>query len=379
MHAPPRPSRRVQWILFFLLALLVAVPARAAQVNLVSGDSLTVQVVVVSTKAVIVNHPDLGRMVLKPEVVKEIVVRPSESFTTEPDPSRVKLPMITWTESAPVAATAPHTAGEDPATAPSVQEVTTQPGPPKHGSTQPSTQQADASPNITDVILPHWFRNIISEWKSQLELGAGAQSYVNDTSNFRLAFKTVRSNKKTSTAYDISYYYSRVNGANDKNELTTGLREDWLLPDSPWYYFLLGRYDYNQFGDWDHRLSMRTGPGYDLIKTPTVKLTGELGMGFYKQYDAVIEDIVPEASMGLNFLWKPTPRQTLALTGTFLPEFRVLGRYRALTAAEWQLKIQDVENLSLKVGLSDEYASTVYNAQTPNNNFKFYTALVLGF
>jgi putative salt-induced outer membrane protein YdiY len=378
MYAPPRPGpSALLLLLLFALSFLHASPAQAAQVNLASGDSLTVQLVVVSPRTIIVNHPDLGRMVLKPGAVTEIIVRPSESFISEPGP---KLPVITWTDAAPIAPTVAST-GEDPATAPSVQQVTPQPGPPnphKPGSTQPTTQQADAS-SASDVLLPEWFRQVLADWKSQLEIGAAAQSYVNNTANFRLAFKTVRANRDTSTLYDFSYYYSRVNGANDKNELTTGVRQDWLLPESPWYYFALARYDYNQFGDWDHRISARTGPGYDIIKTPKLKLTGELGIGFYKQFDAVIEDVVPEGSAGSSFLWKPTPRQTLALSGTFLPEFRVLGRYRAVTSAEWQLRVEDVENLSLKVGIADEYASTVYNADTPNNNFKFYTALVLGF
>lgn len=376
MSAPhARHPRAFAALLLLLLTLFLPCAAHAAQVNLASGDSITVQIVVISTKAVIVNHPDLGRMVLKPAVVTEILARPSESFITESGP---KLPLITWTDAAPIAATVPNT-GEDPATAPSRQEVTTQPATsPAH----PTTRQAQATqpnPNESEVFLPNWIRHLLAEWKSQLEIGAGGQSYVNNTANFRLAFKTVRANKDTSTAYDFSYYYNRVNGNNDKNELTTGLREDWLMPESPWYYFALGRYDYNQFGDWDHRLSARTGPGYDIIKTPKLKLTGELGFGLYKQFDAVIEDVVPEASMGMNFLWKPTPRQTLALSGTFLPEFRVMGRYRAVTSAEWQLRVEDVENLNLKVGIADEYASTVYDATTPNNNFKFYTALVLGF
>jgi putative salt-induced outer membrane protein YdiY len=359
----------------FFLASFLASPAHAAQIRLAAGDTITVQVVVVSTNAVIVNHPDLGRMVLKPAAVTEIIVRPAESFIIEQGP---KLPLISWTAQAPIATTVPSP-GNDPATAPAVQEVTTQAATsPSH----PTTRQAQATqpkPDETDVFLPNWSRGVLSEWKSQLEIGAGGQSYVNNTANFRLSFKTVRANQDTSTAYDLTYYYNRVNGNNDKNELTTGLRENWLMADSPWYFFALGRYDYNQFGDWNHRLSTRAGPGYDIIKTPKIKLTGEMGFGLYKQYNAVIEDVVPEASLGLNFLWKPTPRQTLALSGTFLPEFRVLGRYRAVTSAEWQLRVEDVENLNFKIGIADEYASTVYDTTTPNNNFKFYSALVLGF
>ena len=55
MYAPPRPGQSaLLMLLLFLLSLLIPRPALAAQVNLASGDSLTVQLVVVSTRAIIV-------------------------------------------------------------------------------------------------------------------------------------------------------------------------------------------------------------------------------------------------------------------------------------------------------------------------------------
>jgi putative salt-induced outer membrane protein YdiY len=332
-------------------------PAFGAEVELESGEKISGYVLSQTPEFTIVKHNILGELKINTKNIKGIKFADGEHIG-EPIPGSADSPT-----SAKVVV--PDAAGGSTPTA-----------------TAPTTATAPApAPEVDEEkfsVTPKWLRAILKEWKTQIELGASGQSYVQNTSNFRFAFNTVRDTKDNLTKIDFSYVWGQTDGTNTKNEATTGIRNDFNLNEK-WYIFALGRYDYNQFGDWNHRLSARTGPGYWFIKEEKFKLNGEVGFGAYKQFNSPNEDITPEMSIGGALEWKITKNQKFTGSTAVLPEFRVIGRYRVVSAAEYSVALSDVENLLFKVGLTNEYTSFVLSPDGVRNNLNYYAALVIGF
>ncbi len=340
-----------------LLALSFAGSAHGAEVELETGEKISGYVLSQTPEITVVKHNILGELKINTKNIKGIKFADGEHIGA-PLPGSADSP-------ASAQVVVPDSAGGSTPTA-----------------TAPTTATAPAP--AADVneekfsVTPKWLRALLKEWKTQIELGASGQSYVQNTSNFRFAFNTVRDTKDNLTKIDFSYVWGQTDGVNTKNEVTTGIRNDFNLGEKP-YIFALGRYDYNQFGDWNHRLSARTGPGYWFVKEEKFKLNGEVGFGFYKQFNSPNEDITPEMSIGGALEWKITKNQKLTASTAVLPEFRVLGRYRVVSAVEYSVALADVENLLFKVGLTNEYTSFLLTPQGVRDNLNYYAALVIGF
>ncbi len=341
-------------LLCALAAFGLSQTAFGAEVELETGEKISGYVISQTPEETVVKHNILGVLKINTKNIKGIKFADGEHIG-EPLPGSADSP-------APAKVVVPEGAGPLTATAPT---TATAPAP------KPEEEEKFS-------VTPKWLRNLLKEWKTQIELGASGQSYVQNTTNFRFAFNTVRDTPKNLTKIDFSYVWGQTDGSNTKNEVSTGIRNDFNLGEKP-YIFALGRYDYNQFGDWNHRLSARTGPGYWFVKEEKFKLNGEVGFGFYKQFNSPNEDITPEMSIGGALEWKITKNQKFTGSTAILPEFRYLGRYRVVSAAEYSVALSDVENLLFKVGLTNEYTSFLLTPQGVRDNFNFYAALVIGF
>jgi putative salt-induced outer membrane protein YdiY len=355
MHKYLRLLKSPVSLLCMLAAMGLSQSTFGAEVELETGEKISGYVISQTPEETVIKHNILGTLKVNTKNIRGIKFAEGEQIggplpgsADSPASAQVVVPQ----GAGPLTATAPTTATA-PAPAPTVEEE-------------------------KFSVTPKWLRALLKEWKTQIELGASGQSYVQNTTNFRFAFNTVRDTKDNLTKIDFSYVWGQTDGTNSKNEVSTGIRNDFNLNEK-WYIFALGRYDYNQFGDWNHRLSARTGPGYWFFKEDKFKLNGEIGFGAYKQFNSPNEDITPEMSIGGALEWKITKNQKFTGSTAILPEFRYLGRYRIVSAAEYSVALSDVENLLFKVGLTNEYTSFVLTPQGVNDNFNFYAALVIGF
>ena len=157
-----------------------------------------------------------------------------------------------------------------------------------------------------------------------------------------------------------------------------GFVNDWLFKDSPWFVFASGRVDFDDFQDWDYRGNAAVGVGYELIDTDTLTVRLRGGVGAVKEFGSDDEDVRPEGNVGGELKWQITPRQTFAAAVTAYPSFDEFGEVRARASADWTLKVDQADGVSLKVGVVDEYDSLA-DGDTDKNDFKYYGALVIDF
>src|SRR5699024_718144 len=126
------------------------------------------------------------------------------------------------------------------------------------------------------------------------------------------------------------YFFNSSDGETTQNQFSAELEHDWLNPDSPWFYFASGRYEYDEFQNWKSRISAYGGVGYTFIKTKELEVLGRAGFGATKNLGGN-HDLIPEAMLGASVVkWHITPNQTLALSNTIYPALSHLGRFRDL-------------------------------------------------
>jgi hypothetical protein len=80
--------------------------------------------------------------------------------------------------------------------------------------------------------------------------------------------------------------------------------------------------------------------------------------------------------VGLTANWTPIAGQSVQADLTYYPDFENFSQYRILANAAYAVAIAQLDGLSLKVGVKNEYDSS---QPGKNNNLKYYGNLVYDF
>ena len=329
-------------------AVVVALAApvlRGDEVMLVTGELMKGDIVELAPEHVILEHPVLGRM--KIPVAQVLYVTQDEPLPADPAAD----PAAPESMAPEAAAPQPEAPGPDLLVIPMDEPETPTRGP----------------------VLTFLHDNNV-----QFELGLNGASGNSETTDLRAAAKAGRESETRRWAFDAAYFYSKSDGDSTRNDSTIGLVHDWLKPESPWFLFAQGRADFDDFQDWDSRVNGAAGVGYQWIKTDTLNVRLRVGAGAVKEFGSDNEDVRPEGSVGGELTWKIKPNQTLAAAVTAFPSFDDAGEVRVRASADWTLKVDQADGISIKLGVLDEYDSLA-GAGTDKNDFKYYAALVVDF
>lgn len=390
------------WLLFCFAATLCAAlsHARADQVELTNGDTLRGIVVDRNADGLVLDHPVLGHIVIPAENVRSVLITPRQGEETPPPPvtrttSSTVVQRPETTPPAPDATSPPETTQEGVA----VETVTVTPAPPAPPVSGPVASPLilpseddghDGGHDMLDPLLMEagffagplpWPLEYLrlKGYRSQIELGFNGTQGVSETTAARMAFLTGRETTKTRSKFGAIYNLSISNNETTRNDLNIQNQENWLMPGSPWYWYLEGIYDYNEFADWEHRIAGSTGPGYQLIKTRTFDLRLRGGLGASKEFGSENDNVVPEGLLGAEVIWKLSSRQRITANTAFYPDLTdpVLHN-RSVSTAEWNYLLDRERRLSLKMGVRAEYQS-ITTDDSPNTDLRYFGALVFGF
>ena len=102
------------------------------------------------------------------------------------------------------------------------------------------------------------------------------------------------------------------------------------------------------------------------MDTDTTQFRPRFGSGVSREFGGVDEEWKPEAVFGFDFTRQISSRQEFKATVDYFPVWGDFADYRLLTDISWELVLDEVNNLSLKVGVIDRYDSTPNGAQ-PND------------
>ncbi|MET0027561.1 MAG: DUF481 domain-containing protein [Candidatus Thiodiazotropha sp.] len=211
-------------------------------------------------------------------------------------------------------------------------------------------------------------------WHHQVELGANGSSGNTQASQLHAGYSADYADD-----YDTWKFVSAYDRAESNDELSAkrffaDLKKEWLWPDIPWFGFMQGRYDNDDFKDWQYRVSASAGVGYQHYKDDNWYVATRYGIGGNISRGDDYDVSTPELMLALDTKWHINEIQSFDFTTAFYPDLDDAGEYRNLTALNWSIKLAEESNLALKLGLTNEYNSSVEEG-TDNNDFTYNFSL----
>lgn len=229
-----------------------------------------------------------------------------------------------------------------------------------------------------DEPQPGMFGRLLEGWSGGFELGISGSEGNVDRFTGRAGVRGERRSEWNESRAELTYIYAKTDGETTQNQANFLVRNDRLFKDSPWRLFGIGMVDYDEFKDWDVRLSGFLGVGYAFIDEERTRLIGRLGAGLLREFGGEENAIIPEGLIGADFEHKLTERQKITASFDFFPELREFGPYRFIAKAAWEVLVDPEVNLSLRVGIEDRYDSTP-GAGQKRNDLDYFATVVWSF
>ena len=233
--------------------------------------------------------------------------------------------------------------------------------------------------DLDHAINPGLFgTSFMSGWNRRIDAGLngseGSSVSTNATAGLNFNYKDKDKRWLATGRYALQRNKKRITS----NNAGIDIRRDWLLPDSPWFVFATGRYQYDQFQSWEHRIVLSTGPGYNLLKREKQTLDVRIGPAYTRDFSGQNPNKV-EVLWAMDYSWNPWDRVKLTLSNEFYTEiWEDAGQFRNVTSAAWTTRLLDEPALSLIVGVNNEY-ETDLKPPSKNNNLKYHTTLGVDF
>ncbi len=217
---------------------------------------------------------------------------------------------------------------------------------------------------------------LLANWKREVEIGIkgneGNSRNLHIHTGTRLTYEGMLKRWDIELAYDSS----EDSGEASRNEFFTRFNRDFLIPNATHFYFTEGRYDWDEFEDWDYRLSFGGGLGYQLIKTNHWIVNSRSGFGTSKEFGGKNPDWTPEGILSIESNWAITERHSLEFKNTLYPSFKDAGEFRNTSALNWKIGLDQLNGIDLKIGLKNEFDSNT-SGDSRKNDFKYNLSLVL--
>jgi putative salt-induced outer membrane protein YdiY len=172
------------------------------------------------------------------------------------------------------------------------------------------------------------------------------------------------------------YLLSKNEGEKSQDEFFAQFTRDFLIPDANYFYFTQGRYDIDEFQDWDYRLNFGGGIGQELVKSDDWQFNGRAGIGAKKDFGGEDSEWILEAILGIESNWAIAERQSLEFRNTLYPNLKEVGEFRNISTLNYKVGLSQLNGLDIKIGLINEYDSDA-SAGTDKNDFKYLLSLVV--
>lgn len=231
---------------------------------------------------------------------------------------------------------------------------------------------ADLPPELQSFFMT------LREWNVQLEMGFAGSEGNSPSLSFRLAGQAQKETTTDRWTFNAYYYHLQSDGETTKDEASFSVLKDWLFEDSPWLIWAKGAYDYNNFTDWRNRVGGFVGVGYRIFQGDDLELIARVGPGYTYNFSGDRHNR-PEVLFGLDLIrWKPLPGHLMVAKVAWIPDLLDIPQNRTDASLEYSIAIPQVEGMSFKVGMANEYES-ITSDDSKHNDFKWYSSLVYKF
>lgn len=259
---------------------------------------------------------------------------------------------------------APTPAQQNPLPAP--------PNPAPVGEVPPNLEHLELSPvpeaiaaepgEVDTVIVPADPIPAVKLWEGNVELGINGTSGNSETFNLRAGAQAKRKTERSLLSLMTTYLQNTSDGDVTANRNFSEARHEWLNR-SRWTPYIHGLLEYDEFRNFDLRLTADAGIGYQFIDTDATTLLARAGIGGSKEFGSDDDDVKPEAVFGAEFSHQISARQSLDFNVDYYPSLEDVNDFRVNSTLNWVFVLDEANNLSLKLGVIDRYDSTPSGAK----------------
>ncbi len=244
---------------------------------------------------------------------------------------------------------------------------------------QPADEAAEDAAADTEAAQPEGDQAFVDRWMSGWEGGIeiGLSGSTGNTEEIDIYGRgdATRENDETKTTAFAFYEYGKEDGDVNENSFYGLLRNEWYLEGRPrWSIYLQGTYEYDDFEDWYHRITIGPGVGYKAIDTEETQLDLRAGGQLRREFGGSDSDWALEAVLGFSLAHQLSERQELGWNFDLYPRLDEFGPYRFITDAFWKIDVDPETNLYLRLGVRDEYDSSP-GAGIKRNDLDYYATL----
>jgi putative salt-induced outer membrane protein YdiY len=204
-------------------------------------------------------------------------------------------------------------------------------------------------------------------WSGNFDMGLNGSEGNNSLFNFRFNLAANREDAFSKLTLKSNYARMSRSGAEGENRLFFEGRNEWKFGDSPWNVYVHETTEYDEFREWRTRIGLDTGLGYALIKNDLTTLTVRGGPSVSHEFRGPDREWVPEIATGLQLDHKLSERQKLYVQIDYFPDVRDFNEYRINTQASWEIVLDAVNNLSLKLSAISRYDTSPDDGQGPDD------------
>jgi putative salt-induced outer membrane protein YdiY len=196
-------------------------------------------------------------------------------------------------------------------------------------------------------------------WKKSLTFGVNGSNGNSDYLSGNAKLTLDRDGSEMKTHLDAVYRNARRNDENTENRLRINLQNDWM-PNAwdKWRVWAKGAYEYDEFQNWDHRVSAHAGLGYDFVKNPDTTLVWRGGLGGTQAFNGSNDDFRPEALLtGLDYVHQIKDNQKFTAGTELFFDISDTREYRINTGVDWEITLDKESGLLLRTGVDHRYDS----------------------
>jgi len=216
------------------------------------------------------------------------------------------------------------------------------------------------------------------EWTSSLTLGLNGSEGNTENLSLRAGLETERLIKDVERfKFTSRYKLDTDDGDRTENEWYNLAIQEWYLPDHPkWSWFLQGDAEYDEFQDWDVRVSGTVGLGYLFIDEEDITLRGRVGFGGAYEFGSDDERFIPEALVGYDYENQLDERSRITSTGNLFLDLEEGDEFRSYWDLAYEIDMTDEGDWTLRVGVDHQYDS---DSDVRPWDLGYYAALVYSF
>lgn len=215
-------------------------------------------------------------------------------------------------------------------------------------------------------------------WNRALTVALSGSEGVTTDAKFHIDFKADYEDASDRWIFATAYNMKSDDSQVTDNNFYASLDKDWLIPDSPWFWFVRGRYDWDEFKDWDHRIGGHVGPAYQFLDNDIWNLRGRSGIGGKYTWGGVDPGLEAEILLGLDLGWTIAENQSLKASTTLYPSVENWGEYRNISTLDWKIDVSEFyHGIGLTLGLNNEYDSQGLSTDS-DYDLKYHFGIIMG-